>query len=190
MFDGDRCHRRAGYRWIGPVHEVVTWCGDGPELWRPHAGFWIHHHPDDTKSRASYLPLLERAVREEPHNPRQQVYYARELFFVGQWVQARVEFTKFLAMPEAAWPAERAQAYRYLAKMDDYPERWLLKAIAEDPSRRDAMVDLVDLLVADERWDEAKGMAARALRITGRPSDYMTTAHAYDDAHLARVLSK
>jgi hypothetical protein len=192
-FHADRCHSRWGWRWVGPVHEVIAESGPAPDGAEPGvvwAGFGIEHYADDTKSRSSYLPLLELAVTEEPRNPRQRMYLAREHYFAGHWPQAREGFVHYLRMPEATWVAERADAYRYLAKMDDYPERWLLKAIAEDPVRRDAMVDLVDLLDAQERLVEAAGMATRALRCAERPGDYMTTAHAYDDDHLHAVIAR
>lgn len=189
QFTGDRCITRHGWRWQGATHEVPVPAAAPAWGWpTASAGFTIEHHPDATKDRPNNLPLLEQAVMEEPHSPRQQFYLARELYFQGHWVPAREQFTKFLAMPEAVWVAERAEAYRLLAKMDTYPERWLLKAIAEDPTRRDALVDLVDLLVDEERWAEAAGMAARAIRMTQRPGDYMTAAHAYDNEHLERVL--
>ena len=190
QFTADRCHSRYGWRWTGAVHEVLAPAGE-PWANQPAipAGFTIEHHPDDTKSRANYLPLLKLAVTEEPHNPRQKFYLARELFFHGYWGHAREAFMEFLGMPEATWPAERAEAYRYLAKMDDHPERWLLKAVAEDPGRRDALVDLADLYVAREWWAEASGMAARALRIRDRPGDYMTTAHIWDDQRLRKVMT-
>lgn len=187
-FTADRCHSRSGWRWHGAVHEVLAPAGGAPGPTAP-AGFTIEHHPDEAKSRASYLPLLELAAAEEPHNPRQRFYLAREYFFHGRWDLARPTFVEFLAMPEASWTAERAEAYRYLAKMDDDPERWLLRALAEDPDRRDAAVDLMDLYAAGGRWPEARGMAARALRITERPGDYMTTARVWDDERIWGVLT-
>lgn len=192
VFNADRCFSRAGWRWTGAVHEVLepaapmVWSASHPE-W---AGFRIEHYPDDDKSRRSYLPLLQLAVKEEPHNPRQRFYLAREHYFVGQWAEARLTFMAFLGMPEATWAAERAEAYRYLAKMDDDPERWLLKAVAEDPARRDAVVDLVDLYVAQDRWVEAVGMAARALRVKARPGDYMSTARVWDDTRLQVIMDR
>ena len=191
-FNADRCHSRAGWRWVGPVHEVLAPAEsagdlDARALW---AGFRIEHYADPLKSRSNYLQLLELAVIEEPSNPRQRFYLAREYFFAGRWEMARESFVHYLRMPEARWVAERADAYRYLAKMDDYPERWLLKAIAEDPTRRDAMVDLVDLLVEKGRLIEAAGIAWRALRIARRPGDYMTSAHTYDDSHLHGVIAR
>jgi hypothetical protein len=111
-------------------------------------------------------------------------YFARELFFRGDWVRARVEFTRHLGLPTATWAPERAQSFRYLAQMDDYPERWLLRAVAEDPTRREAWVDLADLMVSHGETTLAAAYARRALSIVGRPGDYMTEAHAWDDAHL------
>jgi glycosyltransferase involved in cell wall biosynthesis len=189
-FNADRCFSRTGWKWHGAVHEVLTPASAEPELagaavW---AGFRIEHYADDAKSRRSYLGLLELAVREEPHNPRQRFYLGREYFFAGRWDVARTTFTAFLAMPEARWPAERAEAYRLIATMDDDPERWLLKALAEDPVRRDAAVDLVDLYVQQERWVEASGFAARALQVRTRPGDYMSRAHTWDDDRLLAVL--
>jgi len=190
QFRADRCYSRYGWRWHGPVHEVLTPSGEDPTLrtGAVPAGFGIEHYADDTKSRGSYLPLLELAVREEPHNPRQRFYLARELNFVGRWVESRQRFVEYLKMPEATWTAERAEAYRYLAKMDDEPERWLIKALAEAPERRDAAVDLADLYAGQGRSVEAAGMAARALRVTVRPGDYMTTARVWDDTRLRTLV--
>jgi len=190
QFTADRCYSREGWKWHGAVHEVLTPSASRGDLDAPAipAGFGIEHYADDTKSRRSYLELLELAVSEEPDNPRQRFYLAREYNFAGRWEISRSTFVDYLAMPGATWPAERAEAYRYLAKMDHYPERWLLKAVAEDPGRRDAVVDLVDLYAGQERWVEARGMAARALSVKVRPGDYMTGAHTWDDTHLIAVL--
>ena len=193
-FRADRCHTRSGWRWHGPVHEVLV-----PSGWETRAepastavasSFRISHHADNTKSRSSYLPLLQLAVAEEPHNPRQAHYLARELFFAGRWDLARPEFVRFLAMPEAVWTPERVQSYRYIAAMDDDPETWLLKAVEEDPERRDALVDLVDHYVMHQRWESARDVALRALEIQDRPDDYLTSVHSYDDEHLRRVIAR
>ena len=51
-----------------------------PEV-REDGGFEIHHHADDSKPRSQYLPLLEQAARESPHDDRIAHYYARELIY-------------------------------------------------------------------------------------------------------------
>ena len=186
-FNGDRCHRRTGYLWRHPVHEVLV-RSDGAYPPVVHAGFAIHHHADESKKRSQYLSLLRLAARESPLDDRIAHYYARELYFTGDWDGARTEFVRHLKLASAVWPAERAQSYRYLAKMDDYPERWLLKAVAEDPSRREAWVDLARLYSSKGMAMEAAGSASRALSITERAFDYMTESSAWDDLYLKSLL--
>jgi glycosyltransferase involved in cell wall biosynthesis len=187
-FMADKVHSRFGWTWKHPCHESLYPVGDqGPTV---PGGFAVHHHPDPGKSRGQYLELLALATAEDPANARMAHYYARELYFHGNWTSARKEFVRHLSLPDATWPAERAQSLRYIAKMDDYPERWLWKAVGEDLSRRDAMVDLVDLYVEQGRLLEAAGVARRALRIAESPGDYMTTLHAYDDGYLRSVIKK
>jgi tetratricopeptide (TPR) repeat protein len=187
-FAADHTITRFGWRWRHPVHEALYWTGDERPVTVFVPGMVIEHHADDTKSRGQYLPLLARATQEAPGDDRMAAYLAREYLLQGRWAEARVEFERHLALPAAVWPAERAQSYRYLAQMDTYPERWLLKAVAEDPSRRDAMVDMVDLLLKEGRTAEAAGWAARALRIR-QPMDYMTNRRALDDSYLANVIA-
>ena len=59
----DKIHKRHGYRWTHPVHEVLTWQGEGQEKRTTVEGMQLNHHPDPEKSRSQYLPLLELAVR-------------------------------------------------------------------------------------------------------------------------------
>lgn len=185
-FTADHTHYRHGWMWEHPVHESLR-STLGPQQTAFVPGMTIAHYADPTKSRAQYLPLLAQAVAEAPGNDRMAHYYARELFFRNDWVKAREEFTRHLALPSAVWPAERAESYRYLAKMDDYPERWILRAIAEDPNRRDAWVDLAEFWRDRGRPELAAGFARRALEITVRPGDYMGSAHAWDDFALRKI---
>jgi glycosyltransferase involved in cell wall biosynthesis len=186
QFLADHTITRRNWMWEHPVHESLRWTGEGAPTVEV-APFVIDHLADPNKSRASYLPLLERATAERPDDDRMAHYYARELFFRGDWVAARAEFVRHLSLPTAVWSAERAQSYRYLAKMDDYPERWLLKAVAEAPDRREPWVDLVDHWLAHDQQEQAAGYAARALLIRGGPGDYMSEAHAWDDERLRLI---
>jgi glycosyltransferase involved in cell wall biosynthesis len=188
-FLGDRTHSRQGWMWRHPCHETLYRSNGAPEeaaVVVP--GMAITHLADDSKPRAQYLPLLALAVKEAPDNDRMAHYYARELYFQGRWEQARAEFVRHLALPSAVWPAERAQSYRYLAKMDDFPERWLLKAAAEDPERREVWVDLAKLMSGRGQDVMAAGHAARALSIWNRSEDYMTEEDAWDDVYLESLI--
>ena len=67
QYGGDKIHARHGYRWKHPVHEVIVPDGEEKQGWY---GLEIHHHPDQTKSRGQYFPLLELAVQEDPDDDR------------------------------------------------------------------------------------------------------------------------
>jgi len=186
VFAADHTHTRFNWQWRHPVHEALHFTGPNAPV-TVHLPFTIEHLADDTKPRSQYLPLLAQAVAEAPDDDRMAHYYARELFFRGDWAGARAEFVRHLSLPTAVWAAERAQSYRYLAKMDDYPERWLLKAAAEDPGRREVWVGLADHWLAHDQKEQAAGYAARALLIRGRTGDYMSESHAWDDERLRLI---
>ena len=187
-FTADHTITRHNWIWKHPVHEALHWLGEGRPVVVP-GGFVIEHHADQNKSRGQYLPLLKRAVEEDPADDRMAHYYARELFFRNDWVAARREFIRHLSLPSAVWPAERAQSYRYLAKMDYFPERWLLHAIAEAPDRREPWVDLAQYYADKGEKAIAAGMAQRALMIRHRSGDYMSEASAWDEFALRKIVS-
>lgn len=132
-FRGDRWHARHGYRWKYPCHEHVTAIG-GETVVATEAQ--LVHHADSDKPRTHYLPLLKQGYQEY-RDDRMTFYYARELMFSGAWQEARLRFDEFLTRFPHAWSAERAYAMRCLASMswEQDEERWLLRAIAEDPCR-------------------------------------------------------
>lgn len=182
-FIGERCVSRNNWRWKHPVHETLQWTGDRPVI-EVDGNFAIAHLPDDSKPRSQYLELLRKAVLEDPHDDRIAHYYARELFFAGLWNEARIEFMRHLDLPGAKWVDERAQSYRYLAKMDDFPERWILKAIAEAPHRREPWLDWAKWLADNGHFQEALGALARVRRSAAKPLNYISESEAWDDKYL------
>lgn len=189
QYGGDKIHSRKGYRWKHPVHEVITpYVIDEVQGW---TNLQIHHHPDSSKPRSQYLPLLKIAVDEDPHDDRNAFYYARELYFYGKLDEAKYEFLRHLSLPTAVWKPERAAAYRYLAKCDpDEAEFWLKKAVDEAPDRREALVDLADFYHQKKAWDQSLIYAKKALDIKEKPLEYLCEAkawgsHPYDLAALS-----
>ena len=45
----------------------------------------LHHYPDQTKSRASYLPLLELRAKENPDDYYGLIYLAHEYYYRGKY---------------------------------------------------------------------------------------------------------
>lgn len=175
VYGGDKIHRRDGYVWKHPVHEVVTPIHDEVQGW---CGLEIHHFPDHTKSRGQYFPLLELAVAEDPEDDRNAHYLAREYFFNGMMRKAEFEFKRHLSLPKATWGPERAQSCRYLYKITG-DASWLRTAVYEAPDRREAWVDLAQHYYEHKAWSECLSAAIGALRITQRPLEYLTEAEAW-----------
>jgi glycosyltransferase involved in cell wall biosynthesis len=177
VYGGDKIHKRTGYRWIHPVHEVLTCVDQEVQNW---IGLQIHHHADQTKSRGQYLPLLKKAVDERPNDDRNTYYYARELFFYGRNEEASAEFKRHLALPNAVWRPERAASMRYLAKIETAEtETWLLRAAAEAPEFREPWVDLAFYYYTKQQWENCLSSAKRALSIVEKPLVYLNEANAW-----------
>lgn len=191
QYGGDKIHSRHGYRWKHPVHEVMVADRIIPiEHW---TDLEIHHHPDDSKPRSQYMPLLAQSVQEDPYDDRNAFYYARELYFYGEYQKSTEEFKRHLSLPTATWKPERAASMRYIAKMDDdlqVKEEWLRKAVEEAPNRREAYVDLAALYYTTQSWLACLDSAENALDIVEKPLEYLCEEYAwgyapYDYAALA-----
>jgi len=172
QYGGDKIHARKGYRWKHPVHEVIV--ADRIEEKQGWYDLEIHHHPDPTKSRGQYLPLLKLSTQEDPYDDRNAYYYARELFFIRAYGEAANEFKRHLSLPSARWGAERAASYRYLAKCEsENAEKYLLKAIEEDPKRREAKVELASYYYNNKDWESCYKYASEAVAVAEKPLDYL-----------------
>lgn len=180
-FSYDHIHTRKNYRWKHPVHECLYAYGIN-ETREFVLGVETHHHPDPTKSRSQYLPLLEMSVKEDPYNDRNAYYYARELFFYGQFEKSIQEFKRHLSLPTATWAPERAASMRYLAKMTDDTEEWLKKAIDQAPGRREALVDLAKYYYETNNWKSCLKFAEEALGIKEKPLEYLCEEFAWGAA--------
>lgn len=173
QYGGDKIHARAGYRWTHPVHEVMRGYGGLKEI-QTWIGLEIHHHPDHSKPRSQYLPLLAMSVEEDPDDDRNAFYYARELFFYNQKEQAAEEFKRHLSLPRATWAPERAASMRYLAKIEyDKAPEWLERAINQSPGRREPLVELAMHHYGHGNWQPCYDNALEALKIKEKPLDYL-----------------
>lgn len=182
----EKIHQRRGFVWRHPVHEVLVWQGPGEQgtaVWAE--GVQLDHHPDPQKSRAQYLPLLERSVEEDPEDDRNMHYLGREYLFYGRWDDCIAVLKRHLELPRAVWRDERAASMRYIAQACqgkgelDTARDWYLRAIAEAPHLREGYLDLARLLYEQEQWEGVLYFTACALAITQRPRSYITQAQSW-----------
>ncbi|MBR4361046.1 MAG: tetratricopeptide repeat protein [Clostridia bacterium] len=181
----DKIHCRRGYRWTHPVHEVLTWQGDGEEKRVTAEGVQLDHHPDPEKSRAQYLPLLELAVRESPEDDRNIHYLGREYLYYGRWDDCIATLMRHLRLPTATWADERCASMRYIAQAyrakgdDRTAETWYARAAAEAPHLREPYMDWARMLYSLEDWEGVAFLTGRALAITRRERTYITEGAAW-----------
>jgi len=146
-FYGEKIHSRKGYRWTHPVHEVLAFDGDN-ERFELTDKVVLNHYPDSSKSRGSYLPLLELSVLEDPDDDRNMHYLGREYMYYARWNECIDTLIKHLSLPRATWKDERCASMRFIARsyvnLGRYDEAriWLEKAIKEAPYLRDPYVEM------------------------------------------------
>ncbi len=185
VFWPDKIHKNGCYRWKYPVHEVLEYTGDGRERIFTVPGIQLDHHPDPSKSRAQYLPLLELAVAEAPEDARCRHYLGREYLFRGEWEKAIRTLREHLALPSAVWADERCASMRFIARCyrqlgrDDLAAVWYHRAIAEAPYLREPYLDYAALLHDTGNWLGSAYFANCALAVTERRESYITEAAAW-----------
>lgn len=181
-FSYDHIHGRKGFRWRHPVHECIYSYGiEENQEWLD--GIETHHHPDPSKSRSQYLPLLAMSVKEDPYNDRNAFYYGRELYFYGRYMEAAQELKRHLELPTATWAPERAASMRFIGKsLPAEAEHWFKKAIEQAPGRREPYVDLVKLYYNRQDWSSCLTAAEEALSIKEKPLEYLCEAESWGAA--------
>ena len=185
VFWPDKIHRNGGYRWTHPVHEVLQYTGAGAERYVTVHGLQLDHHPDPTKSRGQYLPLLELAVAEDPDDDRNCHSLGREYMYHGDWQKSIDMLKRHLSLPKATWADERCASMRFIGRCyrklgrDGLAAVWYHRAIAEAPHLREPYLDYAALLYDRQNWAGLVFLAECALAITERPATYITEGYAW-----------
>ena len=181
----EKIHKRFGYKWTHPVHEVLSF--DGLENVITIKDILLKHYPDDSKSRSSYLPLLELSVREDPLDDRNMHYLGREYMYYGKWNEAIDTLIKHLSLEKATWKDERAASMRYIArcyknlKRYDEARMWLDKAMLEAPYLRDGYVERAMLEYEFNNFNEVYFYLNKALEIKEHSMSYIHEVFSWNE---------
>ncbi len=181
----EKIHKREGYHWIHPVHEILTY-ENGNENIITCDEIILNHYPDNSKSRGSYLELLELSVKEEPNNDRNMHYLGREYMYYKRWNDCIDTLIKHLSLKSATWKDERAASMRFIARsyknMGRYDESklWYLKAINEAPHLRDGYVEYAMLLYELKDYFDTIKILTKALAISKRELTYINEVFSWD----------
>lgn len=180
----EKIHTRNNYKWTHPVHEVLKCSCD--EVFLTTDEITVNHYPDNTKSRSSYLPLLELSVKEDPTDDRNMHYLGREYMYYGKYNDAIDTLIRHLNLPKATWKDERCASMRFISrcyknlKRYDESRMWLDKAINEAPYLRDPYVEKAILEYEVNNLDEVKKQCLNALKINDKQKSYINEVFSYD----------
>ena len=182
----EKIHTRKNYKWTHPVHEVLTFL-NGKENKITTDRITVNHYPDNTKSRSSYLPLLELSVKEAPDDDRNMHYLGREYMYYRRYNEAIDTLIRHLKLPKATWIDERCASMRFIARsyvaLERYDEAnmWLDKAILEAPHLRDPLIEKAFLGYILKDWSTVITCCEKALKIDFRCKSYINEPFSWDN---------
>lgn len=180
----EKIHKRTGYKWIYPVHEVLLY--DGNENVETNENIILNHYPDINKSRGSYLKLLELAYKENPDNDRICHYLGREYMYHKKWNKSIDTLIKHLNLKSSTWKDERCASMRFISRcyieLKRYDEAfmWLSKAIEEAPYLREPYIETALLAYQFNDWKTIKENVLKALNIEKNYKTYINETFCYD----------
>lgn len=181
----EKIHRRIGYEWHHPVHEVLNVKEKEVSVLAPN--ITLNHYPDSEKSRSSYLPLLELSVKEDPEDDRNMHYLGREYMYYGKYNEAIDTLIKHLNLKSAVWDAERCASMRFIARCylslnrKREAEMWYKLAIKEASYLRESYVELAQVYYDEEEYEKAYELLKEAFTIKEKPPIYINEAFAWND---------
>lgn len=182
----EKIHSRNNYKWIHPVHEVLEYEKENENV-VINEDIILNHYPDNTKSRSSYLPLLELSVKENPENDRNMHYLGREYMYYGKWNECIDTLIKHLNLKSSTWKDERcasmrfiARSYKKLGRVEE-SRMWYDKAINEAPYLRDSYVERGILEYELDNYKEASKYLNDALNINSHEKTYINEIFSWDN---------
>lgn len=178
----NKIHDLKNYKWIYPVHEVLSFIGQKEN--KINLDITLNHLPDKTKTRSYYFDLLKLAVDEEPTNDRNWHYLGREYMYKGLWKEAIDTLLQHLKL--SSWKEERSASMRFISRCylnldkKDEARIWLNNSIKETPNLRDPYVELAYLEYNEKNYQESVKLLQKALLIENNPKTYINESFSYN----------
>ena len=178
-FFREKIHSRNDYEWIYPVHEIPHFIGTN-EVTKTNENIILNHYPDNTKSRSSYLKLLELSIKENPENDRNMHYLGREYMYYGRWNDCIDTLQKHLKLKKALWKDERAASMRFIARSYKHLNRidesllWYKRAINEAPYLKEGYAELMILYYELNDYSNAINYGIKTLQTNNNTKSYIS----------------
>lgn len=176
-------HTRFNYSWRHIVHEKLYYDGPGEERSLTLTNFLVEHRQDLTKSRGSYLPLLEWECQSQDTTPQHLFWLIREYADLALWDKMQPVIDKYLAIQDT-WAVERAYAYCYQARAaaaarSPQAGTHYAAAIQTAPEERAIWLEAAKFWMQQEDWGLAYVHIVQCLSITHRSEHYLSPAEAW-----------
>ncbi len=181
-----KIHDRKNYFWKYPVHEILCTKNDVENTITTDE-IILNHYPDSTKSRSSYLGLLELSIKENPNDDRNMHYLGREYMFYSKWKKCIKTLKKHLKLKSAIWKPERAASMRFIGRsykaLNKYEkaEKWFKNAINETPNLREPYLEMALLKYEQQDWPKVEYYVKKLLEIKQHDKIYINEPNCYNE---------
>lgn len=165
-----RCHRRDGYDWKYPCHEILQ-ChipnGDKSVI---SSDIVVEHFPDATKGR-DYLDLLKLGVEDYPDDQRALYYYGRELYYKGQYELAIEILDRACFAKDLWWDKQAASSMKHIAMCasslgdQKMAETYFLRYLSYSTDEAEAWFDVAQYYYDLKQYHMALGYAKRCINL-------------------------
>lgn len=178
----NKIHSRNWY-WQYPVHELLRHVETGKddsteeESLNVFNEVHLHHHPDQNKSRASYLPLLEMRKAENPNDYYGRIYLAHEYYYRGYYQESIAELQCFLDTERfvtKASPTEIASCYLFMGDCYTALGQQLKaieaynQAIENEPCYREPYLNLAKVYISRNQYEIAAAVIKAGIKASYR----------------------
>ena len=180
----NKIHLKDNYKWTHPVHEILTPLKEEKEIICE--DIILNHYPDRTKSRSSYLPLLELSIEEDSEDDRNMHYLGREYMYYSRWDECIETLKKHLDLKKATWKDERCASMRFIARSYksknelNEAKMWYKKAIEEAPYLREGYIELGYLYYEEKDYLNAYRYLKKAMEIKEKSNSYINEEFAWN----------
>lgn len=154
------------WSWLYPCHEVMKrngsiWYTEDEQL-DLHGKVVVHHWPDPSKPRSSYMDLLKLRLDENPDDDMSYVYLLREKWIYRQYLEIASHPSRIYREIQNFGPQQRAAALVYLGDAlcaisdTETGIRCYRDAIWSNPEARAGYIRMAKVLIRQRRYREAK----------------------------------
>lgn len=182
-FWADKIHSR-GWTWIYPVHEFLSRTKDKKSGYTKEESIYlfdllhVDHYPDPTKSRSSYLPLLELRLKENPDDLMTMMYLGHEYYYRGKYEESINMLNKvLLKLPKKG--LDTASCYLFIGdcykKLNNKGEACsaYYTAIDADVKYIEPYLALGHIFLDNKMYEQSMGIVREGLRKAERKYSWL-----------------